>query len=62
MGKKEASTTGVDNSDLNDATSLRIGNADGDSSRFWDGKLDEARIYNRVLSQEEITRLYNMGK
>ncbi len=31
------------------------------SSGSFDGILDEARIYNRVLSPDEITRLYNMG-
>jgi hypothetical protein len=27
-----------------------------------DGKLDDVRIYNRVLSADEIKRLYNMGR
>jgi hypothetical protein len=28
----------------------------------FDGKMDDIRIYNRALSADEITRLYNMGK
>ncbi len=34
----------------------------GVASNFLDGIMDEARVYNRVLSQEEITRLYKMGE
>jgi len=33
-----------------------------DSTRNWDGLIDEARIYNRALGAEEIKRLYNLGK
>lgn len=29
------------------------------SRGFWDGKIDDIRIYNRALSQSEITQLYN---
>lgn len=28
----------------------------------WDGLIDEVRIYNRVLTTDEITHLYNMGR
>src|SRR3989344_947475 len=28
---------------------------------YWNGSIDEARIYNRALSAPEIKRLYNMG-
>jgi len=28
-------------------------------SRFWDGKIDEAQIWNRVLTSDERTALYN---
>lgn len=40
---------------------LNIGNDDGGTSTF-DGLIDEVRIYNRVLSADEIKRLYNMGR
>ena len=32
------------------------------NNRWFYGKLDEARIYNKELSQEEIAELYNQGK
>ena len=28
---------------------------------YWDGKLDDIRIYNRVLDQTEIQALYEKG-
>ncbi len=28
----------------------------------FDGSLDDVRIYNRALSADEVTRLYNMGR
>jgi hypothetical protein len=44
-----------------DVSAIRIGNT-GTGSRGLYGKLDEARIYNRALTQLEITQLYNMGR
>jgi hypothetical protein len=32
------------------------------NDRDFDGKIDEVRVYNRVLSAAEIKRLYEMGK
>ncbi len=37
---------------------LRIGNR-GDDSQYWDGKMDNVRIYNRALSAQEVEDLYN---
>jgi hypothetical protein len=34
-------------------------NIDGYGNRNWDGLLDDIAIYNRALTQEEITALYN---
>ena len=31
------------------------------SNYYWNGNLDEIRIYNRSLSAEEVQRLYEMG-
>ena len=31
------------------------------SSQFFEGLIDDVRIYNRALSAEEITRLYELG-
>jgi len=41
---------------------IQIGvETNGDSARFWDGKIDEARVYNRALSATEIQSLYDQG-
>lgn len=32
-----------------------------DSQRFFQGKMDEVRVYNRALSATEVTALYNSG-
>jgi hypothetical protein len=40
---------------------LTIG-ARSDASSFFVGSIDEVRVYNRVLSTEEITKNYNHGK
>jgi hypothetical protein len=55
-------STGGDNSITNSPVSLSIGsNPDpNDVERaFWTGAIDEVRIYNRVLSEEEIGYLYS---
>ena len=39
---------------------LRIG--DSGASEFWDGLIDEVRVYNRALTADEVKRLYNMGR
>jgi hypothetical protein len=40
----------------------RIGDVDGSGDFPFDGLIDDVRIYNRALSAEEVTRLYNLGK
>ncbi|MDP3996219.1 MAG: LamG-like jellyroll fold domain-containing protein, partial [bacterium] len=44
------------------STNWTIGNYPGLSSRFFNGLLDDVRIYSRALSASEIKQLYNMGK
>jgi hypothetical protein len=44
------------------ASGLRFGSHAGGTARFFDGFIDEVRIYNRVLSADEIALLYRMGK
>ncbi len=41
-------------------TPLRFG-ANGGSTEFFEGKLDDVRLYNRTLSADEITRMYREG-
>ena len=44
---------------LTNAEDLYIGR--NQYGAYWDGKLDDVRIYNRVLDQEEIQALYDAG-
>jgi gliding motility-associated-like protein len=46
---------------LNNTTPLRIGRNDVNTLAYFNGRLDELRIYNRTLSQSEITSLYNLS-
>jgi len=36
----------------------------GDPSlaRYWNGSIDDTRVYNRALSAGEVTQLYNLGR
>lgn len=38
------------------------GGADGAIPAYFSGKIDEARVYNRALSADEVKALYNLGK
>jgi hypothetical protein len=50
------------NNTLPDSTSkLSIGRGPAGSTEYFIGIIDELRIYNRALSQEEITSLYGAG-
>ena len=40
---------------------VQIGSWTG-NQQYFNGKIDEVRIYNRALSAEEIQRLYNLGR
>lgn len=33
---------------------------DSSNNRFWSGSIDELRIYNRAITPEEVTQLYNL--
>jgi hypothetical protein len=46
---------------LSAAVNLLIGARNGSSSSRFNGLMDDVRIYNRVLSKDEIKRLYNIG-
>jgi hypothetical protein len=49
---------------VSDVRDMLIGAADRLSTpfRFYDGTIDEARVYDRALSASEITELYSAGK
>ena len=51
-------TSNIQNGDLNAfGANLTLGNYNQD---FWAGSIDELYIYNRALSQAEVTQLYNL--
>lgn len=56
-----AGTGSVSNTTLNTAP-LNMGAGAGGSSKFFDGKMDDMRIYNRTLSPTEISQLYRQGQ
>ncbi|HXK31646.1 MAG TPA: LamG-like jellyroll fold domain-containing protein [Candidatus Paceibacterota bacterium] len=41
---------------------VAIGASSVGLNNFFDGSIDDVRIYNRALSPEEVKRLYNMGR
>jgi len=46
-----------------EATSVACqGNNNGPKNNFYNGGIDEMRVYNKVLSADEAKQLYNMGK
>ncbi|QQR78675.1 MAG: LamG domain-containing protein [Candidatus Moraniibacteriota bacterium] len=47
--------------DLSNALAFRVG-AESDNGNPSDGKIDDVRVYSRVLSASEVTQLYNMGR
>ncbi|MGA1561324.1 MAG: LamG-like jellyroll fold domain-containing protein, partial [bacterium] len=60
-GKQVASTGSTDNLSTLDSDNLTIGSdyTLSGENRFFDGKIDEVRIYDRELSQAEIQALYS---
>lgn len=45
---------------ITNAAPVRFGNYD--STEYFNGLIDEVRVYNRALSAAEVLQLYNMGK
>ncbi|QQR78689.1 MAG: LamG domain-containing protein [Candidatus Moraniibacteriota bacterium] len=39
-----------------------IGSYGNGLNDFFDGKIDEVRVYNRVITSAEVTQLYNLGR
>jgi hypothetical protein len=59
MGVVSAPTNVVPNSAMN--LTLAQGWAGGQTMRYWNGTLDEFRVYNRALTQREITDVMQSG-
>ncbi len=49
-------------SGLTTTNALSIGKRSAASDRYFDGILDEVRMYNRVLTAAEVKQLYNAGR
>jgi len=48
---------------LSQSAELHVGNrTDNGFSGEFDGLIDDVRVYNRVLSAEEVSRLYDLGR
>jgi hypothetical protein len=52
--------TGTDLDDTDNE--IRFGAYKSTYGDYFNGKIDEVRIYNRALSEQEVKRLYNMGR
>ena len=62
-GEPDSTTASQVNANLYDTYDVIIGAEDqtGTMDNFFDGKIDDVRIYNREVTDEEIKRLYELG-
>ncbi|MEK7532245.1 MAG: LamG domain-containing protein [Patescibacteria group bacterium] len=62
-GNLETTIVAATPSTGNSSFFIGAGGSNGDTpGGYFDGAIDDVRIYNRALSADEIKRLYNMGK
>ncbi|KUK77512.1 MAG: hypothetical protein XD93_0281 [candidate division WS6 bacterium 34_10] len=55
-------TTGVASSiSYYTGTDLIFGRRSVDAQSYWDGALDEVRVYNTAIGEDEVERLYSLG-
>lgn len=54
----ERASTAISGSLATSTIAVRIANRDGNTN-YWDGKIDDVRVYNRALSADEISRIYS---
>ena len=57
IGLSNTSTQAIDN--ITNTINLHIGRNSASASQFYNGKMDNLRLYNRALTNSEITDLYN---
>jgi|Napbiome12C3dose_1001474.scaffolds.fasta_scaffold00057_2 hypothetical protein len=62
-GVKKASKamSGYLQTNSNDNSALLIGNDDGAASRYFNGSIDEVKVYNYALTADEVKQDYNKG-
>lgn len=53
--------TVITETDFEKNIGLQIGNIENDSKRWFDGTIDDVRVYNRTLTPGEIHTLYSQG-
>ena len=59
-GQPKGTKSGINRTNINDPISLRFGrDSTAGGANFLNGSLDDIRIYNRVLSNDEIQQIYN---
>ena len=62
-GGREAETINTNVTSIYNTTrSLRIGNFESAGEKYTDGQIDEVRIYNRALLDEDVKLLYQRGR
>ena len=61
-GVRAATTAGDKGLNMGNSVNMYIGEFVSDGNYYFNGSIDDARIYNRVLSAQEIKQLYQMGK
>ncbi len=59
-GILQATASDIDDSALNPSADFWIGGQNGWPSRYFNGDIDDVRIYNRALSESEIGELYSL--
>jgi len=57
-GESEDSQSGIDSVDLSTTKLISIGAVQSGTERFWNGTIDQVRIYNRSLSAAEVREHY----
>jgi hypothetical protein len=55
---QEGYSSGIAAKNFTTTKTIRIGNADGSVNRYFNGSIADVRIYDRALSPEEVTALY----
>jgi sialidase-1 len=61
-GSYDGETTFTDVGDISSGSDLFIGAANGGSGGVVNGSIDNARIYDRALSADEVEKLYRLGE
>ena len=61
-GNVDGTPVNISGETIDVTAGLKIGRRNYASAAFWNGDLEDVRIYDRALSQAEVTALYNTAK